>query len=103
MNLLIIEITIDRSLLLILEMTDVLVASQAFVFFLAGFETSSTTLAYIAYELALNQNIQNKLRDEVLQEMKVCNGNLTYESIKNLKYMDQVMLGKFNNFVVIGR
>lgn len=84
-------------------MTDVLVASQAFVFFLAGFETSSTTLAYIAYELALNQNIQNKLRDEVLQEMKVCNGNLTYESIKNLKYMDQVMLGKFNNFVVIGR
>ena len=37
------------------------VIAQAFIFFLASFQTTTSTLSYCCYELALNQQIQNKL------------------------------------------
>ncbi|XP_012254020.2 probable cytochrome P450 6a14 [Athalia rosae] len=73
------------------ELTDSLIAAQAFVFFLAGFETSSTTISYALYELAQNQRVQDKLRDEILDALNKHNGELPYETIKELGYLDKVM------------
>lgn len=70
-----------------------MLTSQAFIFFLAGFETSSTTMSNAFYELALNQYIQDKLREEVREVYKK-DGELTYENIKSMKYMDKVVKGK---------
>lgn len=39
--------------------------SQAVMFMIAGMETTASTLNLIAYNLAKNQNIQQKLIDEV--------------------------------------
>ncbi|XP_025262192.1 probable cytochrome P450 6a13 isoform X2 [Camponotus floridanus] len=73
-----------------IEMTESLIASQAFVFFLAGFETSSTTMSHALYELALNQQIQDKLREEINQEYTKHDSNLTYENVKEMNYLDKV-------------
>ncbi|XP_072756848.1 cytochrome P450 6A1-like isoform X2 [Anoplolepis gracilipes] len=76
-----------------IKLTESLIASQAFVFFLAGFETSSMTMSHALYELALNQQIQNKLRKEINEEYIKHGSNLTYENVKNMNYLDKVFKG----------
>ncbi|XP_031346448.1 probable cytochrome P450 6a13 [Photinus pyralis] len=67
------------------------IAAQAFVFFLAGFETSSTTMTFCLYELAANLDLQQKVRDEINQVLKSHNGKITYDAIMEMKYMNQVI------------
>ncbi|GJQ72532.1 Cyp6a9 [Trypoxylus dichotomus] len=69
------------------------IAAQAFIFFLAGFETSSTTMTFCLHELAFNQEIQDKLREEIREAYRKNNGELTYDAIMDMKYMDKVVNG----------
>ncbi len=39
--------------------------SQGVMFLLAGYETTSTAMAYLSYQLASNENIQAKLQQEI--------------------------------------
>lgn len=39
-------------------------AAHSFLWYLAGFETSSTTITFCLYELALNVDVQDKLRNK---------------------------------------
>ncbi|XP_034178697.2 cytochrome P450 6a2-like isoform X2 [Osmia lignaria lignaria] len=72
------------------ELTDTLLAAQAFVFFAAGFETSSTTIGHALYEMALNHNIQDKLRQEINEFYAKNKGNWTYDDVKGMSYLDKV-------------
>lgn len=69
------------------------IAAQAFVFFAAGFETSSTTMGFALYELAQKQDIQDRLRKECLEVLAKHNNELTYESLKEMGYLNQVISG----------
>ncbi|XP_046823342.1 cytochrome P450 6a2-like isoform X1 [Vespa crabro] len=73
-----------------IELTDTFYAAQAYVFFAAGSETSSLTMTFILYELAQNQNIQDKVRKEINDEYERNDGTLKFESIKTLKYLQAV-------------
>jgi cytochrome P450 family 6 len=68
-------------------------AAQAFVFYLGGFETSSTTKTFCLYELSLHQDIQDRLRDEIDVVLKKHDGKITYEAIQEMKYLDKVVTG----------
>lgn len=66
--------------------------SQCFVFFLAGFDTSTWLLVSTTYELALNSDIQDKLVDEVDRMTQMLDGNaITYDDMKKMKYLDMVV------------
>ncbi|XP_029175223.1 cytochrome P450 6j1-like [Nylanderia fulva] len=73
-----------------IELTESLITSQAFIFFIAGFETSSVTISNALYELALNQDIQVKLREEIDEEYIKNGSNLIYENVKKMNYLDKV-------------
>ncbi|XP_029053438.1 probable cytochrome P450 6a14 [Osmia bicornis bicornis] len=73
-----------------IELTDSLLTAQAFVFFVAGFETSSATISNALYELAVNQEIQNKLREEIIEYCSKDKGELEYETVKEMEYLDKV-------------
>lgn len=77
-----------------LECTDALLTAQAFVFFVAGFETSSATISHTLYEMALNPAIQNELRKEIMEKYREVDGKLKYEDIKEMKYLQKVFCGK---------
>lgn len=70
------------------------IAAQAFIFFLGGFETSSTAMRFCLLELSLNQAIQQKVRDEVIDVLEEHDGKVTYEAISQMKYLGQVVDGK---------
>ncbi|KAK2586450.1 hypothetical protein KPH14_010725 [Odynerus spinipes] len=73
-----------------IELTDDLIAAQAFVFFIAGFETSSSTMSHALYELALNPTIQDKLREEINEEYEKHGDVLKYDNIKEMTYLDLI-------------
>ncbi|XP_078037567.1 putative cytochrome P450 6a14 [Augochlora pura] len=76
-----------------IELTDSLLTSQAFVFFLGGFETSSSTIGHALYELAQHPDIQDKLRKEIRENFGKNSQEgkrLTYDHIKELNYLDAV-------------
>lgn len=62
---------------------DALVA-QAAVFFSGGFETTSTTTSFALYEIAQNQEVQTRLRNEIFEGLKKNNGKITYEMVNCL-------------------
>ncbi|KAJ8911331.1 hypothetical protein NQ315_017027, partial [Exocentrus adspersus] len=65
---------------------DQLVA-QVSVFFIAGFDTSSSAMNFAIYELCKNPTIQEKVREEIRDVLKKHGGQLTYEDLAEMKYM----------------
>lgn len=69
------------------------IVAQCFLFFNAGHETSSTTMSFALYELAVHPEIQEKVREELFTVSKKHNDQMTYESLKELKFLEQVLKG----------
>lgn len=68
-------------------------AAQTFVFFAAGFETSSTTLSFCLYELAKAPEIQKRVHEEIDEVLAQHNGKITYDSISDMKYLEACIDG----------
>ncbi|XP_046745042.1 probable cytochrome P450 6a13 [Diprion similis] len=73
-----------------IEFNDELLAAQAFIFFGAGFETSSSTLSFCLHELAADKNLQDRLRDEVRRTKAKMDGEITWDGLRSMKYLDMV-------------
>lgn len=49
------------------------------------------------YELALNQEVQDKLREEIKSNLAKHGGELKYEHVKDMEYLDKVFKGTCTN------
>lgn len=75
-------------------------AAQAYVFFLAGFETSSTTVTFCLYELAKHQDIQDKVRDEIRTAIEK-HGGVTYNAVNDMPYLHKVISGLYCTYYAL--
>ncbi|XP_018336207.1 cytochrome P450 9e2-like [Agrilus planipennis] len=73
-----------------MEITDQDITAQALIFFLGGFETTSTIMSFAFAELAVNPNVQKKLNEEINGVFERTGGKVKYEDIQQMKYMDMV-------------
>ncbi|CAH1985082.1 unnamed protein product [Acanthoscelides obtectus] len=57
-------------------------------FFVDGYETSSTVMALLLFELAMHKEVQNKLRSEIRQSKELSGGKLSCEVVQSMRYLD---------------
>jgi len=74
---------------------------QILTFLVAGFETTGSTISYALYELALHPEIQTRLRAEIMLVLSKHNGQMAYDGIQEMTYMDMVVSrGRIDAFYI---
>ncbi|XP_058462575.1 cytochrome P450 9e2-like [Malaya genurostris] len=74
------------------SMTEVEMIAQCLIFFLAGFDTVSTNLTFLSYELTINPDVQKKLYEEIVATHRSLKGSpLNYDTLQKMQYMDMVV------------
>jgi cytochrome P450 len=76
------------------------VISTAVIFLFAGYDTTGTTMSYILYELALNQDCQNALFEEIERNTN-STGELSYDAIQSLPYLEAVIHETLRKYPVL--
>lgn len=64
------------------------IAAQCWVFFAGGFETAGSVVSYCLYELSVNPDIQDKMREEINKVLREHEGKFTFEAIVKMKYLE---------------
>nr|XP_012614512.1 cytochrome P450 3A5-like [Microcebus murinus] len=71
-------------------LSDLELAAQSMVFIFAGYETTSSVLSFIMYELATHPHVQEKLQKEIDAALPE-NTPFTYDALAQMEYLDMVV------------
>nr|WKF24607.1 cytochrome P450 6DE2 [Dendroctonus mexicanus] len=77
------------------------ILSEAFLMFLAGHETSSSTSTFALFALAQNQDIQEKLRAEINEVLEKHDGKLGYDALMQMEYLDKVVRETLRKYPIV--
>ncbi|NXP70362.1 CP3A9 protein, partial [Ramphastos sulfuratus] len=83
-------------------LTDIEVLAQAFIFIFAGYEPTSNTLGYLAYELALHPDVQQKVLEEI-DTVLPNKAPLTYDALMQMEYLDMAVNETLRLYPIGGR
>nr|XP_039255471.1 cytochrome P450 3A11-like [Styela clava] len=68
-------------------LSEIEITGNSIIMILAGYETTSTTMSFLAYNLAQYPEVQRKLQAEI-DEMYRTKGVLDYDAVNSLQYLD---------------
>ncbi|XP_026753945.1 cytochrome P450 6B6-like [Galleria mellonella] len=71
-----------------LEFDELIIAAQVFVFFAAGFETSSSATSFTLHQLAYHPEVQEKVHKEIDTVLAKYDNKLSYDAIKEMTYLE---------------
>ncbi|KAK9507336.1 hypothetical protein O3M35_007215 [Rhynocoris fuscipes] len=80
--------------------------AQALILYAGGAESAAMTMAFFLYEAALNQEIQDKCRDEIMAVVNETGTDIRPEDINELTYLDMALketMRKYPPFALIAR
>ena len=73
------------------EFDELSIVATAISLLVAGYDTTSTTLAYCCYQLAKNPDIQDRLRNEIENQTNDQEDLITYDQVQTMTYLDQII------------
>lgn len=81
-------------------------SAQAYIFYIAGSETSSSLVAFTIHELTQNPELMEKAQKEISEVLERYNHKISYEAIQEMKFVDlciQESLRKYPGLPVLNR
>ncbi|NXQ91251.1 CP3AO protein, partial [Nyctibius grandis] len=84
------------------SLSDEEILAQALLFIFAGYETTSSTLSYLSYNLATHPDVQQQLQDEIDANLPN-KATPTYNAIMQMEYLDMVVNESLRLFPPGGR
>lgn len=85
-----------------MEMDLKCIVAQVFVFFAAGFETSSSASSFTLLQLAYNQEVQRKIQNEIDSVLVKYNNELCYDSISEMSMLRMAFKEAMRMFPSLG-
>ena len=74
---------------------ETILLANVFMLFFFGFDVQSLSIALILHYMVRNEDVQERLMDEVDEALEATGGQITYDLIESLKYMDMVFKESF--------
>ena len=74
---------------------ETILLANVFMLFFFGFDVQSLSIALILHYMVRNEDVQDRLIDEVDEALEATGGQITYDLIESLKYMDMVFKESF--------
>uniref|UniRef100_A0AAY4B9K4 Cytochrome P450 3A n=1 Tax=Denticeps clupeoides TaxID=299321 RepID=A0AAY4B9K4_9TELE len=78
------------------------ILSQSMIFIFAGYETTSSTLNFLFYNLATNPDVMKKLQEEI-DEVFPNKAPVQYDALMKMEYLDSVLNESLRLFPVAAR
>lgn len=67
---------------------------------MSGLEISSVVMTFALYELSINPEYQDRLREELIAILRKYNDEICYDSLVELEFMQQVIDGNIFYFII---
>uniref|UniRef100_A0A6I8S7C8 Cytochrome P450 3A n=1 Tax=Xenopus tropicalis TaxID=8364 RepID=A0A6I8S7C8_XENTR len=83
-------------------LTDAEIMAQSVIFIVAGYETTSTALSYLFYNLATHPDVQQRLHEEI-DSFLPDKASPTYDILMQMEYLDMVIQETLRLFPPAGR
>ncbi|XP_068941481.1 cytochrome P450 3A4-like [Petaurus breviceps papuanus] len=84
------------------DLSDEEVLAQSIIFLFAGYETTSSVLSFLFYQLATHPEIQKKLQEEI-DAVLPSREAVTYDALVQMEYLDMVIHENLRLFPIAGR
>ncbi|XP_065397767.1 cytochrome P450 3A43 isoform X1 [Macaca fascicularis] len=88
--------------LLSISLSDLELVAQSIIIIFAAYDTTSTTLPFIMYELATHPDVQQKLQEEI-DAVLPNKAPVTYDALVQMEYLDIVVNETLRLFPVVSR
>lgn len=70
-------------------------AAQVALFYLAGFDTTASTISYSLYELSRKPQLLKRAQQEIDEIMAKYNNNITYEMVNEMTFLESCVSGMY--------
>ncbi|KAI8045313.1 probable cytochrome P450 6d4 [Drosophila gunungcola] len=82
------------------------ITAQAFIFYIAGQETTGSTAAFTIFELAQYPELLKRLQDEVDETLAKNDGKITYDALQKMEFLElcfQETIRKYPGLPILNR